>query len=1252
MTTSDRKSPVPEDTFINHHSKHNGNDSPKDNQEQNRSSSSSDNTTNPGVATPVAPIISEEIQVFLDDGGEEKTTSPSAYAAAVKPDESPEQGDHDLITKDMHQFLDDRDMWDGDMEHVGTKKLDEMLRGPWRDHINAKGDSDMTALHIVARNGLTEAVRVLISAGAEQEVRDESGHTPLHTACLRNQPGVVKALLENGVSIKILTEAENSTLSLAVLSGAEDIVELLLENDRSILQFSEEHSHLNPLHLAAYHRNPEIAEILLANGAKLNIVDEFENTPLMVATDRKVESIMRMLLCPRTEDEDLQLDVPDQYGLTPLMLAASLGYEVGVRVLLDSGADLGAICIKSWDSHESNMRTALDYAILHLQDNIVELILAEEYRFRVSRKAAFAALKLIIEWGTRHMVKSIIHYYASEGMNATSVFKAEIARFDPKGQLFEALMWTAGRSGVYDVGRKLIMERLKLFHHPVGNWNTAQWTTLEWAAYAGLPSVFWLECAASPREESTHRALETSKFIIDKIQAQIDREEDRDASTDHPAHCQQAIYSHGPQRIMLEMIQEVKGILGVHSFGRETGPLYDVPRPIYVDNEPKFTWIHLPSTNDLLQRIMYDMESDASQFYQVKSFFRDSWVEVPDKISASRMMRPRFVETVQENETPASAVYMPYLSYATQCREEEGEEPFSPTPDVEDDPKNVLQALRAEKYKYEQLLSTYKPGVIHGSSTLDEWYYHFASDQEASKDRKARNESQVVTKGLPGKIEDKDFWPLIRVNQLWIWTIADTDTFSEWLITASSHPMDGKKNVLLEGVVDHLTKQTESGGSRSLPGSTAEMSRLIIDFCISSYETLPKASRKSSSTTLGVNGTAEEPALQSPTWQFAPNPQSSVEYPPELLSMRQMFSNSINKIGIDEANLFAKFSSEAGEILATMNDENEIKEFQVALGIKKPGVESCQAVIDDKSTRTDTDNELERKRQARIKNNLVAIRKAEDLSSRIKDIRDELNILKAVAQYQRDVQREMQKLPGSQEAGLSASHVVNDIKEMDKVADRIQTSVNNTLSLQQTTVSLEMSMAANDQSKLSMKQGKTLMVFTVVTILFLPLSFLTSLFAIDANSFMEALGWIFVVIFSVSIAFFIPLAGYAIYSDQVVQHLSAAFRKAIRNTSDSESSKSAIPKRSLPSSEQISRSGHDGTILELQYPPLQREPSLIRNFRRQESGEIGSDGSSSWGLRGEDSWPSNQERRDPDLLSRSWKRSEGKHVESRGLYTV
>lgn len=93
-----------------------------------------------------------------------------------------------------------------------------------------------------------------------------------------------------------------------------------------------------------------------------------------------------------------------------------------------------------------------------------------------------------------------------------------------------------------------------------------------------------------------------------------------------------------------------------------------------------------------------------------------------------------------------------------------------------------------------------------------------------------------------------------------------------------------------------------------------------------------------------------------------------------------------------------------------------------------------------------------------------ATKKAQDLSNDIKDIRDELNILKATAQYQQDVQEALymshERRRMSQEGGpspsqkgalmdriqriqanLSAAHVVNDIKEMDSVADRIQAAV-------------------------------------------------------------------------------------------------------------------------------------------------------------------------------------------------------------------
>lgn len=47
---------------------------------------------------------------------------------------------------------------------------------------------------------------------------------------------------------------------------------------------------------------------------------------------------------------------------------------------------------------------------------------------------------------------------------------------------------------------------------------------------------------------------------------------------------------------------------------------------------------------------------DASQFHQVRAFFKASWIEVPDKDSDSRMMRPRFAvrDHSQEMEDEAS----------------------------------------------------------------------------------------------------------------------------------------------------------------------------------------------------------------------------------------------------------------------------------------------------------------------------------------------------------------------------------------------------------------------------------------------------------------------------------------------------------------------------------------------------------------------------------------------------------------------
>lgn len=72
-----------------------------------------------------------------------------------------------------------------------------------------------------------------------------------------------------------------------------------------------------------------------------------------------------------------------------------------------------------------------------------------------------------------------------------------------------------------------------------------------------------------------------------------------------------------------------------------------------------------------------------------------------------------------------------------------------------------------------------------------------------------------------------------------------------------------------------------------------------------------------------------------------------------------------------------------------------------------------------------------------IENNIW---RAIGLSHELKDVKDELNILSSVAKYQSVVQRDQRgrvPLP----ADKSAMHVVDDIDEMEKMADRLQSSV-------------------------------------------------------------------------------------------------------------------------------------------------------------------------------------------------------------------
>ena len=114
---------------------------------------------------------------------------------------------------------------------------------------------------------------------------------------------------------------------------------------------------------------------------------------------------------------------------------------------------------------------------------------------------------------------------------------------------------------------------------------------------------------------------------------------------------------------------------------------------------------------------------------------------------------------------------MPYLTFSTEVQDE------TDKPDTKDQPEGALERLKKAKGRYKELIRQYRGEVVHGSPTLDEAYYHFASDPQSDANRRNRNETQVVTKSLRSaeKRGDKhlSYWKLLRVNQLWIWVIDD-----------------------------------------------------------------------------------------------------------------------------------------------------------------------------------------------------------------------------------------------------------------------------------------------------------------------------------------------------------------------------------------------------------------------------------------------------------------------------------------------
>lgn len=141
----------------------------------------------------------------------------------------------------------------------------------------------------------------------------------------------------------------------------------------------------------------------------------------------------------------------------------------------------------------------------------------------------------------------------------------------------------------------------------------------------------------------------------------------------------------------------------------------------------------------------------------------------------------------------------------------------------------------------------------------------------------------------------------------------------------------------------------------------------------------------------------------------------------------------------------------------------------------------------------------------------------------IRDIRDELHMLSSLAEDQEFVWK--QAFATNDLMNLNV-HTPTDIKkDLEKIlseADKTENYINNLLDLRQAEF-------GRLQAYDSAKQSNIIFIFTIITIILLPLSFLTSLFALDVSDFPHESGsvkykawWLFPVLFGATALVSIP----------------------------------------------------------------------------------------------------------------------------------
>lgn len=287
------------------------------------------------------------------------------------------------------------------IEAVTAEKQDAALRLiELRANLNVFSESGDNAIHIAAKNDLNKVTKNLIKKGLVNQM-NKVGRTPLH---LVHHADTAHVLLKAGALVNAVTYKGETPLHYASYSGNYDLAELLVQNGARLELLSNETYGMKE----PFEEHTQLIRILFRNHPKHNGKNTKGFSALAIAIWMKNNRLIKLLIENKSPLNMEGLEWP------PLHMAACTGEVRMIRALVESGAEVDLRDFIGWTSlHKATLKGSVEAV-----DCLIQLGAQSDSKDQYGR----TPVHLAAEYGRLEIAKFLIGSGANPNAEDTAGF--------------------------------------------------------------------------------------------------------------------------------------------------------------------------------------------------------------------------------------------------------------------------------------------------------------------------------------------------------------------------------------------------------------------------------------------------------------------------------------------------------------------------------------------------------------------------------------------------------------------------------------------------------------------------------------------------------------------------------------------------------------------------------------------------------------------------------------------------------------